>query len=189
MTTAAILTGGQARRFHGRDKSRLPAWPGGPAILDHQLATLGPIAGEILIVTSPERAADFAFTDRAAAVRTVVDRHPGSGPLGAIVTAFDATSAADIVVVAGDMPGISSDAIRELLRRHAAAGPDATVPESAHGLEPLCAVYARSARDPLAAALASGELSLRVALGSLRIERVAAGSEALFRNINTPEDL
>lgn len=189
MTAAAILTGGQARRFEGRDKSRLPAWPGGPAILDHQLATLGPIAGEILIVTSRERAADFAFTGRASAVRTVVDHYPGSGPLGAIVTAFDTTRASEIVVVAGDMPGISSDAIRDLLRRHAVAGPDATVPESARGLEPLCAVYARSARDPLAAALASGERSLRRALAPLRIERVAAGSETLFRNINTPDDL
>jgi molybdopterin-guanine dinucleotide biosynthesis protein A len=186
---AAVLTGGQARRFQGRDKSRLPAWPGGPAILDHQLAALGSLAAEILIVTSRERATDFTPRDGAPPVRVVVDRYPATGPLGAIVTALDETGADTLVVVAGDMPGVSADALGNLLRRHAAARRDATVPESERGLEPLCAIYARSARPALAAALSAGRLSLQDALHSLELERVTGVSSALFRNVNAPEDL
>ena len=193
---AAILTGGRARRFEGRDKSRLPAYPGGPSILDHLLAMLGPIASEILIVTSGERAADFTGRPGPPAVRVVVDRFPGTGPIGAIVTALDGAGAPELFVAAGDMPGLSSAAITELVRLHATTGADVTVPESARGLEPLAAVYSASARPALAAAVARGDLSLQHALETLRLNRVPASALAafgdpgqLFRNINTPGDL
>ena len=196
MMAAAILTGGQARRFQGRDKSRLPAFPGGPAILDHLLAMLAPVASEILIVTSRERAADFTNRAGPPPVRVVLDGFPGTGPIGAIVTALDASRAPSLFVAAGDMPGLSSGAIAELVRLHESSGADVTVPESARGVEPLAAVYSRTARGPLAAALDRGELSLQRALETVRLTRVAAASLAafgdpgqLFRNVNTPEDL
>lgn len=187
---AAILTGGLARRFHGQDKSRLVV-SGGP-ILEHQLTALAALADDILIVTSAARAASFA-TARA---RVAVDAHPGCGPLGAIVTALDATAAPALIVIAGDMPHVSAPLLAALLRRHETGGHDATVPESARGLEPLCAVYGRSARPALAAALASGDLSLQHALRSVRLEILPAAAVAaygdpavLFRNINAPGDL
>jgi molybdopterin-guanine dinucleotide biosynthesis protein A len=187
---AAILTGGLARRFHGRDKSRLVV--NAAPILDHQLAALAPIASDILIVTSTDRAASFA----AAGARVVLDAHPGRGPLGAIVTALDATDAPSLIVLAGDMPHVSGPLLSALVRLHEPGGHDAAVPESSRGLEPLCAVYGRSARAALAAALASGDLSMQHALRGLRLGVMRAADvasygdpEAIFRNINAPEDL
>ena len=200
VTAAAILTGGRARRFHGRDKSRLPAFPGGPTILEHQLAALAPIVSEILIVTSAERAADFAAVHAASPARTpvrvVVDSAPDHGPLGAIVTALEATAADAIAVVAGDMPGLTGAFVAALLRLHDAAGTAITAVETTRGLEPLAAIYGRAARPALARALAAGELSLQRALQTVPLNRVGAAQlasfgdvDALFRNINTPEDL
>jgi molybdopterin-guanine dinucleotide biosynthesis protein A len=193
---AAILTGGLARRFEGRDKSRLPAFPGGPSILDHLLTMLGPIASEILIVTSRERAADFTGRPGPPPVRVVVDRFPGTGPIGAIVTALDAARAPAVFVAAGDMPGLTAGAIAELARLHGSSGADATVPESARGLEPLAAIYAAEAKPALAAAIGRGDLSLQRALDDVRLNRVPASTLAafgdpgqLFRKINTPRDL
>ena len=193
-TAAAILTGGHARRFQGRDKSRLivPGSAGDRPILEHQLELLAPLASDLLIVTSAQRAPDFTHT----AARTVVDAHPGCGPLGAIVTALGATSAAAVISVAGDMPHVSAALVGELARRHAASGDDATVPESDRGIEPLCAVYGRTARAALETALGSGDLSMHTALRTLRLGVMPAADVAsygnphlLFRNINAPEDL
>lgn len=195
MTAAAILTGGLARRYHGRDKSGLVV--DGRPILEHQLARLAPAASDILIVTSAARAADFPATRLPATARVVIDHYPGAGPLGAILTALESVSGSAVFVLAADMPHVPAALVAALAALHEAPGDrDATVPHSARGAEPLCAVYATSALPALRAAVGSGDLSLRHALGRLRVrvmpvEAVAAiGDPALlFRNINSPADL
>ena len=47
MPSAAILAGGHARRFGGRDKSALVV---GPTILERQLPVLAGLADDIMIV-------------------------------------------------------------------------------------------------------------------------------------------
>lgn len=202
MTAAAILTGGQARRFHGLDKSGLVV-DGGRTILERQLEWLAPVAADIMIVTSEARAADFPTSRLSGGARVVLDRYPGTGPLGAVVTALEAASGSPVLVLAADMPHVSARLVAALAARHAGApgpedraGHDATVPRSLHGPEPLCAVYGPSALRPLRAAFASGNLSIRHALERLRVrvmpvEAVAAiGDPALlFRNINSPAEL
>ncbi|HUF25221.1 MAG TPA: molybdenum cofactor guanylyltransferase [Vicinamibacterales bacterium] len=193
MIAAAILTGGYARRFLGRDKSRLVVSRDGRTILDRQLAMLAPLAADILIVTSAARLADFTGVPGA---RAVADAHPGAGPLGAILTALDAADADAVFVIGGDMPDVPAALVAALAARHAASGGDVTAPESVRGIEPLAAMYARSARPALAAAFASGDLSLRHALGRVRLDVMPARDVAahgspdrLFRNINSPDDL
>ena len=200
MTAAAILTGGQARRFHGLDKSGLVVEGGGRTILERQLDRLAPAAADIMIVTSEARAADFPTSRLSHGARVVLDRYPGTGPLGAVVTALEAASGAPVLVLAADMPHVSAPLVAALTARHAEPddedGHDATVPQSLRGAEPLCAVYGPSALPALRAALASGDLSIRRALDRLRVrvmpvESVAAiGDPALlFRNINSPAEL
>jgi molybdopterin-guanine dinucleotide biosynthesis protein A len=201
MTAAAILTGGLARRFHGLDKSGLVVSRGdgddGRPILEHQLACVAPVAGDILIVTSEARAADFPTSRLPPAARVVIDHYPGTGPLGAVLTALESTPSHAVIVLAADMPHVSAPLLAALVRMHDRSGDyDATVPESAHGPEPLCAVYGASARPLLRAALESGDLSMRGALDRLRVRAMpldavaALGDPAvLFRNINSPGDL
>ena len=198
VTAAAILTGGQARRFHGQDKSRLVVDArDGRTILERQLALAAAVASEVLVVTSTERAAAFG-PDRLGATRLVLDHYPAAGPLGAILTALDSlTSPQSLLVLAADMPGVSRRLIDALITLHGSgADCDATVPQSAHGLEPLAAIYAPSAAAGLRRAFESGERSLQRALPALRLrvmppEAVAAlGDPAIiFRNINRPGDL
>lgn len=196
---AAILTGGQARRFEGLDKSALVVGgsdAGARPILDRQLDALASIVARILIVTSAARAGDFPRARIGLSARVVLDAYPGLGPLGAVVTALDAEPHTPVLVIAGDMPHVSPALLAALVDRHARTRVHATVPESSRGLEPLCAVYAPAARATLAAGLASGDLSLQSALRRLDLDVMPATDVAafgdpdtLFRNINAPGDL
>lgn len=195
MTAAAILTGGLARRLHGRDKSALVIE--GRSILERQLESVAPIAADILIVTSLARAADFPTARLPPRARVVFDHYPGTGPLGAVLTALEAAPGAAVFVLAADMPHVPAAFIAALIALHHRPGdPHATVPFSARGPEPLCAAYATGAAPVLRAAIGSGDLSLRRALARLRVrempadEVAALGDPALiFRNINSPGDI
>ena len=74
MRTAAILAGGQARRFGGRAKALLPL--GTLRLIDRQLNVLRPVVDEIGIVTT-----DRAQYD-ALGVPVWQDLSPGKGPAG-----------------------------------------------------------------------------------------------------------
>ena len=79
-TAAAIIGGGAATRFGGRDKSRLVI--GGLSIINRQAAALQPLVDEIFVVASQnERFADTPW-------RVVADEFPGTGVVGAIATAL-----------------------------------------------------------------------------------------------------
>lgn len=193
MIAAAILTGGRARRLLGRDKSRLVIGQDGRTILERQIDLLAPLVSEILIVTSARRLPDFAALAADAAggrppVRVVADRDPDAGPLAAVVTALQETRSPALFVLAGDMPDVTAEFIRDLAAAHAQGRHDVTAPQSSRGLEPLAALYGASARPSLESALASGERSLQRALRALQLALVPA-ADALFRNINTPDDL
>lgn len=192
---AAILTGGRARRFHGRDKSRLVI--DGRPILERQLELVGPVVSATVIVTSATREAAFADVRSGShAVRVLVDRYPDSGPLGAILTSLEATGDT-VFVLAGDMPGVTRPFIEALAALHQTAGaPAATIPVLAHGYEPLCAIYAPAAAGQLRAALEAGRLSLQAVLPALEPRVMDAEAlapfgdpDTLFRNVNTPDDL
>jgi molybdopterin-guanine dinucleotide biosynthesis protein A len=94
-------------------------------------------------------------------------------------------------VVAADMPDIDTGLLVELAAR--CAGHDAALPLSERGIEPLHAVYARTALDGLRAAADSPGQSVRDALLRVRARYVNArtlGAAAGFaRNLNTPGDV
>jgi len=78
-TAGAILVGGQARRFGGRDKSRLVVQ--GRTIIVRQVELLQRVAGHVFAVGhTPERFVDLSLS-------VVPDSVPGAGALGGILTA------------------------------------------------------------------------------------------------------
>src|SRR5262249_3905399 len=99
MASAAILAGGQARRFGGRDKSALLV--GGRSILERQLDVLGRLTDDILLVGT-------SAVPTPVAIRGVPDRVPFSGPLGGLDAALDAARDDRVVIVACDMPFITA---------------------------------------------------------------------------------
>ncbi len=143
---------------------------------------------QVMIATNrPERF-------RALGVETVVDRVPGSGPLGGIHAAMLASRWPHIFVAACDMPGLDAEVIRFLLRRIGRA--DAVVPCWEQDVEPLHAVYALRSLPVIEEALRAGRHALRDVLARLDVDyvgeddlRQVGGTARSFINVNTPEEL
>jgi len=183
MVSAAILAGGRSRRFLGRDKSALVV--DGRTILEHQVAELSRMTGDIVLVGS-QRSCD--------GLRAVPDRVPGCGPLGGLHTAFAETRGDALVVVACDMPHVTAPLLKYLLALTAEA--DIVVPRTRCGLHPVCAAYARSCAAVVAEHLAEKRLAMMALFDVLRVRivheaelRAFGDGDRLLANVNTPEEL
>src|SRR2546422_3676885 len=106
MYSAAILAGGRATRFGGRDKSALVV--DGRTIRDRQLAMLSSVAGDILIAGHDESARDGGRRQRAPAPRFIADIVAGSGPMGGVHAALTAATGDALLVLACDMPYVTA---------------------------------------------------------------------------------
>jgi|SRR4051794_5349497 molybdopterin-guanine dinucleotide biosynthesis protein A len=191
LTTArslAILAGGQATRFGGRDKSALVV--GGATILERQLAELGPLTDDVMIVARP----DVRVTaSRNARIREINDIVPGSGPLGGIHAALTEARSDAVLVIACDMPYVTAAFADYLLS--VAGTASIVVPRSEGRDHPLCAVYSRACVDAAARLLAERRLALRELLAAVptrvvtteAIARFGAPSR-LLANVNTPAE-
>ena len=181
---AAILAGGRARRFDGRDKSALPI--AGERLLNRQLAAIRPLTSRIVVIGgAPERFAD-------AGVTVVPDAVPGTGPLGGLYTALEGASER-VIVLACDLPFVTTPFLEYLLRTGREC--DATVPRTGDGLHPLCASYAQRAAPRIRQLIDEGVRQVREALATLPVHIVEGEALAAFdpdgrllHNINTPDD-
>lgn len=124
----------------------------------------------------------------------VADVEPGTGPLGGLIAGLETAATPLVAVVAVDMPDASGAVLRLLAER--APGHDAAVPRTDRGLEPLHAVYARTAAATLRAAFEGGERSVTGALQRIDVAVVEPGDWAsadpsgrFARNLNSPQDL
>src|SRR3989442_9925793 len=104
MRSIAILAGGRATRFDGRDKSALVV--DGRTILDRQLDELSSLSDDVMIVGNNREGAR-AF-QASVALRTVPDIVPGCGPLGGLHAALTAARGDAVFVVACDMPYVTA---------------------------------------------------------------------------------
>ncbi len=185
LVSAAILAGGRARRFGGRDKCRLVV-EGRPIII-RQLAVLQHVADEVFVVSDdPARFADLALPVHA-------DRIAGAGAIGGIYSALDAAGGDSVLTLACDLPFLDAGLLRRLVELAARA--DGAWVRSARGPEPLLACYRRTARDRVrqaidAGRLKAGDLDTVLALAEIppeELERYGPASR-LLANVNTPED-
>jgi molybdenum cofactor guanylyltransferase len=188
MWSAAILAGGLATRFGGRDKGALIVE--GESIQSRQLAALAQVADALMIVGPDRSAVDNAI---GIPVRTLPDRIPGRGPLGGLHTALSEARGDALAVVACDMPFVSAPLLAHLLALTREA--DAVVPSTGRGYHPLCAAYTRACLDSIARRLSKGELKMIGWLDEVRVRvvpeaelRVFGDPDALLANVNTPDD-
>jgi molybdopterin-guanine dinucleotide biosynthesis protein A len=171
MRSAAILAGGRASRFGGRDKGALVV--DGMTIRDRQLAELAKVADDVRMVTH--------------------DRVPGCGALGGIHTALVDANHDRVFVVACDMPFVVAPFVEFLF--DLAEEADAVVPKTTDGYHPVCAVYTRACIEPIARRLAERRLRAIDLLDDVRTRIVTAdeierfgGAERLLANVNTPAE-
>jgi molybdopterin-guanine dinucleotide biosynthesis protein A len=182
---AAILAGGAARRFGGRDKSRLVV--DGRAIIVRQIAVLDAIAAPVFIVGGDAaRFADLHLT-------VVPDRIAGAGAIGGIYTALEHADSDRVIVIACDLPFLTAPLL-ERLAEMATQGDGAWV-RSGRGVEPLVAVYRRRARTAVRAAIDAGRLKAAdlahvLQMAEMNGDAIAAfgAPQRLLANVNTPEE-
>lgn len=187
-----ILAGGASRRF-GAPKAL--AVVGGRRIVDRVLDALAEAVPEVVVSANEP----WLYDDLDLAV--VPDVHPGIGPLAGIHAAL--LHAVErgwpgALVVACDLPYVTAEALRLIVRRAAVSPADAVVPEShgRGGVEPLCAFYSVECLPVVEAMIAGGERRAHELLERVRVDRVtlaevrAAGDpHLLFHNVNTVSDL
>lgn len=176
--SAAILAGGRATRFGGRDKSALVV--DGRTIFDRQCAELATVDGldEILLVGAPAARAG---------TRLVPDVVPGSGPLGGIHAALTHTHSDAVCVIACDMPYVTGAFVSRLFA--ALDGAEIVVPRTDRGYHPLCAVYTIACLDAIARRLADRKLKVMDLFADVRTRVVTLVNADLHlvANVNTPE--
>ena len=187
MPSAAILAGGRATRFGGCDKSRLRL--DGHSILEHQLAELGKLTDDLMLVVGARDAATVAPPP----LRVVADRVPDCGPLGGLDAALAAARHDALVVVACDMPFVTASLLEHLLALTAEA--DAVVPRTERGYHPLCAAYTRACQPAIAAHLEARRLRMTDFFEEVRVRVVSAAEldalgdrHRLLANVNTPAE-
>src|SRR5262245_65493189 len=96
MQSVAILAGGQARRFGGRDKSALIV--DGRTILERQIAELSTVSPDVRVIRRED------------------DLVPGCGPLGGLHAALHAARGDALFLVACDMPFVTAALADYLLK-------------------------------------------------------------------------
>ncbi len=184
MASAAILAGGLATRFGGRDKGALVV--GGRTIRDRQIETLSAVIDDLMIVGGDTSAAQLA-------VRPVADIMAGSGPMGGVHAALMAARHDTVFVIACDMPHVTVPLLTYLLDLSPNA--DLVIPRTEQGYHPLCAVYTRACLQPLAERLARRELKMAGLISDVRVRVVTSEEldrfgdrQQLLANVNTPAE-
>ena len=135
----------------GTDKALLDV--GGKPMIERIIQAASPAATELLIIApSPD---PLAYLD----LPIHPDIEPGLGPLAGLHTALTRACCDNLVLLACDLPFITSDYIRFVAKR---LGPhQVCLPRDRCGrLQPLCGAYARSCLPAVAQALPSRRQSM-----------------------------
>lgn len=179
-----ILAGGQGSRM-GADKAFLNF--GGCTLLERAIAVLRRVC-DVAIVGDPAKFSPYGTV--------IEDAYPGRGPLAGIHAALMHSSAELNLMLAVDMPLVSTDLLAFLFASAARTSALVTVPHSARGFQPLCAVYRRPFATAAEQALKAGKNKVDALFAAIPVRVIegadlasAGFSDQVFLNLNTPEDL
>lgn len=183
MISAVLLAGGKSRRM-GRDKCLLEI--NGQPLWHRQIDLLRSLTDDVIVV-APSRPQWLP-----ADVRFAADRVSDCGPLGGLEAGLEAALHPQVIVLAIDLPSMTSDHLRAL--QAYSTNTCGTVPILDERLQPLSAIYPRSVLSCATAQLAHPDKSLQRLLSELIVRRSMRPVETtdeerpLFRNLNTPQD-
>lgn len=183
---AFILAGGKSTRM-GTDKAFITF--DGRTLLARALDVVRSVTSNARIVGDSSKFAAFA--------PVVEDIFPGCGPLGGIHAALRGSEFDFNLILAVDLPFISVGLLHFLIERaRDSAAAAVTVPRTAHGWQPLCAVYRRQFTYIAEKALRERRYKIDALFETARAQgineeelRASGFSPDLFQNLNTPQDL
>jgi molybdopterin-guanine dinucleotide biosynthesis protein A len=185
--SGVILAGGLSTRYGGENKALLRV--GGVRILDRLLSVYSKLFEEIILVTNTPQ----AFLGWNALI--VTDVFPARSSLTGIHTGLFYSSRPFAFFSACDAPFLKKEVVETVLD-HLEPELDLVIPETAAGLEPLCAAYSQRCLKAAEEHIRQNKFKIQMALSTRRIKKIP---EAMLRekdpellsffNVNCPEDL
>ena len=187
MMTSVVLAGGANKRYPA-PKAFIEV--DGVPVIERTLDVLRHVVGPDVVISTnePERYSHLG-------VPLIGDTVKDAGPMGGIVSVFEATGAQELFVAACDMPFIKAEVVQYILDNRDKEGTKATVAVMDGRPQPLLAVYTSSLLGGIRERLATGRRSLTAMLedmGAKMLEekelRRIDPEGISFANVNTPED-
>jgi molybdopterin-guanine dinucleotide biosynthesis protein A len=185
--SGVILAGGSNKRFGGITKANVVI--DGKTIISRIISTISDLFVEIIIVTNkPEEFQEFIQ------YKIVKDQYLKAGPLGGIHAALKASSEDAIFIFAGDMPFLDKEIISDQINEFNKRGHDVFIPKVDQFVEPLHAIYRKSALNHLEKFLLEGksravrDFLSEVNVGYFQLPKTEK-TKLAFANINSPSDL
>jgi molybdopterin-guanine dinucleotide biosynthesis protein A len=182
--TAFVLAGGKSTRM-GTDKTLLQL--GGKRLIEHALDKARHAARQVRLVGDPARLAEFGTV--------VPDRFLDRGPLAGIHAALLASATDFNLMLAVDVPFVSTEFLRYLIVEAQRSGAVVTVARTTRCLQPLSAVYRKSFAEVAHKVLMEGRNRIDRAFEGVPTRivepeelRQAGFAEEMFANLNTPEE-
>ena len=180
-----ILAGGRSRRM-GFDKAALVF--GGSSQLSRAVKAAEGVCDAVFLSLREEQ--DMPSNVPGGVVGVVRDRFGDTGPLGGILSAFDAYPGRAWLVLVIDLPFAGEQVIERLVAARDAQKHATAYRSSKDGLpEPMCAIYEASSGAQLMDLFVNHNvLSPRRILMSLDVHLLDPADEWALDNVNTPED-
>ena len=185
--TGLILAGGQSRRMGalgpGTDKGLITFK--GKRLVDHVFGKLTPQVGGIVINTNQNHDQYKSF-----GVRVVSDAFTGhAGPLAGLHAGLAVSRRPYLITVPCDSPFFPPDLVERLFDAMAGAGASVAVATTGAQPHPVFTLVRRDTFEHLAGFMKGGGRKIDEWYSTLKIAQVDFTDEALFGNINTPEEL
>lgn len=183
--TGVILAGGRAERMGGQDKGLLPL--AGEPLIAHSIHRLRPQVATLLISANRNQGLYRSFGC------SVVGDDPKiqfRGPLAGMLAAMETVKTPYLLTVPCDSPLLPSDYAQRMCMSLEQKESSVSVAFGEGGWQPVFALLPVTLRDDLADWLATGQGGVSRWLQRHQPAQVAFTDEsALFRNLNTPEEL
>ncbi len=182
--SVAIIAGGKSRRF---GEPKVLARFGNRTLLEHALQVAKNVSPRVMVITG-ENTFELPIP-----VSSYPDILPACGPLGGVYTALVYAQTLFVATLPCDMPLLSSELYREMYR--CSDGERPVVALSHKGLEPLIALWPRTALNVIQEHLFSGKFKLREVfetLGKIEVDfprLLSPYNPEIFYNVNTKQDL
>ncbi len=163
----------------GQNKALIPF--GGTTLVEHVAKIVADAAGSVALIGDPDRLGHLGLP-------VFADELPSCGPASGIYTALRVTETDWNLVLACDMPAVSAEVLRELLRETGASARNCIAAVGPYGQpEPLCAVYHRRCLPALARAIRDKRLKMRDLIKEMGAVWIRVDAAALV-NVNTPAE-
>jgi len=181
--SAVILAGGKNSRFQGRIKS-LELLHSRPIII-HQLNILKKLFKRIIIISNTKN-----WVKQHTNLPVYEDIYKEKGPLGGMHTGLIHANTKYAFIFGGDMPFLNEKLIREQINQLNKHKPEAIVPHTTKGIEPLHSIYKTQLHKRLEKMLSESKTyAIRNLLTEAKTHFWQIDDQEAFININSPEEL